>query len=235
MSAADTAGGAVGAGQSDRSSPSDPNRLGHDPGRSHGGGEDATGRGEGGPASVRIIVAYGFWIFLLSDIIMFSAFFASYAVLAGATAGGPAGRELFDLPRVALETGLLLASSFTCGLGAIAAQSRSQIWTQVSLLATGLLGFAFLAIEVQEFAEMVAAGNGPGRSAFLSAFFTLVGCHGLHVGVGLLWLGTMMAQIFAKGFRRQIQHRLLCFNLFWHALDIIWVAVFTIVYLLGAG
>ncbi|MBB5715699.1 cytochrome (ubi)quinol oxidase subunit III [Sphingomonas aerophila] len=213
---------------------------GHDPyalGHGHGGGGDheATGHGEGGPASKRIITGYGFWIFLLSDIVMFSGFFAAYAVLAGETAGGPGGRELFELPRVAIETALLLLSSFTCGLGSVATERRSVFWTQIWLLATGLLGVAFLVLEVQEFVQMVAEGAGPQRSAFLSAFFALVGCHGLHVGVGILWLGTMMAQLWVKGFRADILRRLLCFNLFWHALDIIWVALFTIVYLLGSG
>lgn len=197
--------------------------------------DDAAGRGEGGPASKRIIVGYGFWIFLLSDIIMFSAFFAAYAVLAKQTAGGPTGAQLFEPGRVALETAFLLASSFACGMGGVAMQARSQLWTQVSLLATGLLGFAFIVLEVQEFANMIAEGAGPQRSAFLSAFFTLVGCHGLHVSCGLLWLGTMMAQIWTRGFRPEIVRRLMCFNLFWHALDIIWVALFTIVYLMGAG
>ncbi|MET0744237.1 MAG: cytochrome (ubi)quinol oxidase subunit III [Microvirga sp.] len=199
------------------------------------GNREATGHGEGGPASKRIVVAYGFWIFLLSDIVMFSAFFAAHGVLAGQTAGGPSGRELFDLKRVALETALLLASSFTCGLGSLATARRSMAWTQVWLLATGLLGFAFVVLEVREFAGMIADGAGPGRSAFLSSFFALVGCHGLHVSAGLLWLGTMMAQLWVKGFRPNVLRRLLCFNLFWHALDIIWVALFTIVYLLGVG
>jgi cytochrome o ubiquinol oxidase subunit 3 len=199
------------------------------------GNREATGHGEGGPASKRIVVAYGFWIFLLSDIVMFSAFFAAHGVLAGQTADGPTGRELFDLRRVALETGLLLASSFTCGLGSLATERRSMAWTQVWLLVTGLLGFAFLVLEFREFAGMIADGAGPGRSAFLSSFFALVGCHGLHVSAGLLWLGTMMAQLWVKGFRPNVLRRLLCFNLFWHALDIIWVALFTIVYLLGVG
>ncbi len=209
----------------------DPYHTGHGHGGGHG---EATGRGEGGPASKRIITGYGFWIFLLSDIVMFSGFFAAYAVLAGQTAGGPSGRDLFELPRVAVETALLLLSSFTCGLGSVASERRSMVWTQAGLLATGLLGFAFLVLEVQEFAAMVAQGAGPSRSAFLSAFFALVGCHGLHVSVGLLWLGTMMAQLWVKGFRPDIMRRLLCFNLFWHALDIIWVALFTVVYLMGA-
>ena len=188
-----------------------------------------------GPASKRIIVGFGFWIFLLSDIVMFSAIFATYAVLVGATDGGPAGHDLFHLDKVAVETGLLLASSFTCGMAMVAASVKNVLWTQVALLATGLLGFGFLAIEFVEFATMIADGAGPQRSAFLSAFFTLVGCHGLHVSIGMLWLGTMMAQLWAKGFRDDILRRLLCFTLFWHALDIVWVGVFTIVYLLGAA
>jgi cytochrome o ubiquinol oxidase subunit III len=200
-----------------------------------GGRSPATGRGEGGPASKRVIVGYGFWIFLLSDIVMFSCFFAAYAVLQTATADGPSGKDFFDPTRVAMETGLLLTSSFTCGLSAVATEARSQLWTQFALLVTGLLGVGFLTLEMQEFASLIAAGNGPQRSAFLSSFFTVVGCHGLHVSVGLLWLGTMMAQVFVKGFRPNILRRLLCFNLFWHALDIIWVALFTIVYLIGQG
>jgi cytochrome o ubiquinol oxidase subunit III len=207
----------------------DPNLVGH------GGERGKRGPSESGPAPKRIITGYGFWIFLLSDIVMFSGFFAAYAVLAGATAGGPGPRDLFDPRHVGLETALLLASSFTCGLSAIATQARSQRWTQAGLLATGLLGFGFLVLELQEFIRLVGEGAGPQRSAFLSAFFTLVGCHGAHVGVGLLWLGTMMTQVHVKGFRPDILRRLLCFNLFWHALDIIWVALFTVVYLLGAG
>ncbi len=200
-----------------------------------GGRNDARGHGEGGPASKRVIVGYGFWIFLLSDIVMFSAFFAAHAVLQTATAGGPSGRDLFDPTSIAIETACLLLSSFTCGMSAVATEARSQIWTQVSLLVTGLLGVAFLVLEAHDFARMIAAGAGPQRSAFLSSFFAVVGCHGLHVSAGLLWLGTMMAQVFVKGFRPNIVRRLLCFNLFWHVLDIIWVALFTIVYLIGEG
>jgi cytochrome o ubiquinol oxidase subunit III len=189
----------------------------------------------GGHLSKRVVTGYGFWIFLLSDIIMFSAFFATYAVLVGETAGGPSGRDLFDLQNVAIETGCLLASSFTCGLASIAAQSRNHSWFYCAMAATFVLGLCFVGIEAHEFAGMVARGAGPTRSAFLSAFFTLVGCHGLHVTAGLLWLLTMMAQVFAKGFRADILRRMLCFSLFWHALDIIWVALFTVVYLMGAG
>jgi cytochrome o ubiquinol oxidase subunit III len=190
---------------------------------------------EAGPAPKRIVVGYGFWIFLLSDFVMFSGFFAAYAVLSGATAGGPSGRTLFDLANVAIETGCLLLSSFTCGLASLAVQQRSQLWTQVALAVTGLLGLVFVILEVREFWDMAAQGAGPGRSAFLTAFFTLVGCHGLHVTLGGLWLATMMAQIWFKGFKPTILLRFYCFSLFWHALDIIWVAIFTLVYLVGAG
>jgi cytochrome o ubiquinol oxidase subunit 3 len=183
----------------------------------------------------RIVVGYGFWIFLLSDIIMFSALFASYAVLVGATAGGPSGRELFNLGNVGLETACLLLSSFTCGLASIGARTRNGLWFYGAMAATFILGVAFLAIEIHEFMNMIALGAGPTRSAFLSAFFTLVGCHGLHVTIGLLWLLTMMAQVFAKGYRPDILRRVLCFSLFWHALDIVWVALFTVVYLMGVA
>jgi cytochrome o ubiquinol oxidase subunit 3 len=191
--------------------------------------------GHEGPASKRIVTGYGFWIFLLSDFVMFSGFFASYAVLIGQTAGGPKGAEIFDLRNVAVETGCLLMSSFTCGLASIAAGARNRLWFQIAMAVTCVLGLSFLAIEFNEFASLVARGAGPSRSAFLSAFFSLVGCHGLHVSAGILWLLTMMAQVFAKGFRADIQRRFLCFALFWHALDIIWVAVFSVVYLLGSA
>jgi cytochrome o ubiquinol oxidase subunit 3 len=167
--------------------------------------------------------------------VMFSALFATYAVLLGQTAGGPSGRDLFDLRNVAIETGFLLASSFTCGLASIAADTRNTTWFQLAMAVTCAFGLGFLILEGQEFASLVARGAGPTRSAFLSAFFTLVGCHGLHVSAGILWLLTMMAQVFAKGFRADIQRRILCFALFWHALDIIWIAVFTVVYLLGSA
>jgi len=140
---------------------------------------------------------------------------------------------LFDRKLVAVETLALLLSSFVCGLAMITAKRKNMAWTQIWLLATGALGLVFLGIELFEFGKMIGEGAGPQRSAFLSSFFTLVGCHGAHVTAGLLWLGTMMAQIWAKGFRQDIIRRLLCFSVFWHALDIIWVAIFTIVYLIG--
>ncbi len=208
----------------------DPYRLGRTGSERHPGSEHA---GKSLP-SKRIITGYGFWIFLLSDILMFAAFFATYAVLSGSTAGGPTGRQLFDLGNTAIETGCLLASSFTCGLASIAAAHRRALFFYVWMSVTFVLGLAFLGLEIREFMGLVAQGAGPSRSAFLSAFFTLVGCHGLHVGCGLLWLLTMMAQVFAKGFRADILRRVLCFSLFWHALDIIWVALFTVVYLIGS-
>jgi cytochrome o ubiquinol oxidase subunit 3 len=191
--------------------------------------------GHEGPAPKRIVTGYGFWIFLLSDFVIFSCFFASHAVLLRQTAGGPSGAQLFDLRSVAAETACLLLSSFTCGLATIAADMRNARWYQTAMAVTCLLGLCFLALEGREFHDLVARGAGPTRSAFLSSFFTLVGCHGLHVSAGILWLLTMMAQVFAKGFRADICRRLLCFALFWHALDIIWVAIFSVVYLVGSA
>lgn len=201
-------------------------------GLTHVGSED-TGLGHRGPESKSIVVPYGFWLFVLSDMILFSALFATYATLVNATDGGPTTNELFDRGLVAIETVALLVSSFTCGLAIIAAKRKNMMWTQLWLFVTGLLGFVFLSIEIYEFMKLVAEGAPPQRSAFLSAFFTLVGCHGLHVTAGLLWIGTMMAQIWAKGFHEHVTRRLLCLSVFWHALDIIWVAIFTIVYLIG--
>jgi cytochrome o ubiquinol oxidase subunit 3 len=211
----------------------DPHRLGH---RAHEHAEPAAGAGHGatGPASKRIIVGYGFWIFLLSDIVMFSAFFATYAVLQGQTAGGPTAKQIVDLNRVAIETTALLLSSFTCGLSFAATNAKNKLWTQVFLAVTGALGLIFVLLELQEFIELAQQGATPQRSAFLSAFYALVGCHGLHVTIGGMWLATMMAQLQVKGFRHEIMHRLICFNLFWHALDIIWVALFSVVYLMGS-
>jgi cytochrome o ubiquinol oxidase subunit 3 len=183
----------------------------------------------------RLVVAYGFWIFLISDIIMFAAFFATYAVLTDSTAGGPAGRDLFQVRTVAVETGCLLLSSFSCGLAMIGARFGSNRLFHGAMAVTFLLGATFLWLEVHEFAHMVGEGAGPTRSGFLSAFFALIGCHGIHVTAGLLWLLTMMAQVIAKGYRADILRRLLCFSLFWHTLDIIWVALFSLVYLVGVA
>src|SRR5262245_25860600 len=195
--------------------------------------ELARGRGGGGPASKRIVVAYGFWIFILSDMVMFSALFAAYAVLRDNTAGGPTGAELFDLRKVFIETMCLLLSSYTCGLGALSAERRQPARFLIFALLTFVLGAAFLYIEVTEFAGMVAKGAGPSRSAFLSAFFTLVGTHGVHVTGGLIALIYLAVQVLVLGLRPAVLRRLLCWSLFWHALDIVWVGVFTLVYLMG--
>ena len=190
---------------------------------------------EAGPAPKRVIIGFGFWIFLLSDIVMFSALFASYAVLAKATAGGPTGAQLFNQLNVAMETAFLLLSSYTCGLMSLAVNSRRHLATYFGAAVTFLLGAAFLTLELREFQDMIAMGATPQRSAFLSAFFTLVGCHGLHVTIGLIWLVLMMVQLAMRGFRPVVERRMLCFSLFWHALDIIWVAIFSVVYLIGSA
>lgn len=211
---------------------SDPYRLGRSSGSQRSPRTEHAGKAL---ASKRIVTGYGFWIFLISDIIMFSAFFAAYVVLVRETAGGPSGHDLFDLGNVEIETACLLGSSFSCGLASLAGAARNKLWFYAAMTATFLLGLGFLGLEIHEFAGMVAKGAGATRSAFLSAFFALVGCHGLHVTIGLLWLLTMMAQVAAKGFRADILRRLLCFGLFWHTLDIIWVALFTVVYCTGVG
>lgn len=206
----------------------DPHRLGH-----RDLPDAPLSVSESGPAEKRVVAGFGFWVFLLSDIVMFSALFATYAVLRDQTAGGPGAAQLFQRPTVAVETVALLLSSFTCGLAMLAARRSRKGLTLCFLGLTLLLGVVFLAIELHEFADLLRQGAGPGRSAFLSAFFTLVGCHGLHVTAGLLWAITLVAQINAHGFPANIMRRLACFGLFWHALDIVWVAVFTVVYLFG--
>ena len=186
---------------------------------------------ERGPSPRRVIVGYGFWLFLLSDIIVFSALFAAYAVLAGRTAGGPAGAQLFHRDNVLVETGCLLLSSFTCAMMSLAVEVRRRGLMVAGAVLTLVLGAAFLGLELTEFAGMIARGAGPSRSAFLSAFFALVGMHGLHVSIGLCWLVSMVAQVFTLGWRPMVIDRLACLSLFWHALDIVWIGVFTIVYL----
>jgi cytochrome o ubiquinol oxidase subunit 3 len=184
-----------------------------------------------GPAPTRVVAGFGFWLFLLSDILIFAALFAAYAVLSGETAGGPAGAALFDKPHVFIETACLLASSVTCGFGSLAMQRADARSTWIWMVATFVLGATFLGLEVSEFGRMLAVGAGPSRSAFLSAFFALVGTHGLHVSIGLAWLVVMLLQMATLGFQPMVSRRFFCFALFWHALDIVWVGVFTIVYL----
>ena len=196
--------------------------------------ELAHGHGGGGPAPTRTVVAYGFWIFILSDVTMFTALFAAYAVLAGRTADGPTASDVINLRHVFIETVCLLLSSYACGLGALSAERRRPGRYLVFAALTFALGAAFLFIEISDFVDMAKAGAVPSRSAFLSAFWTLVGMHGVHVTTGLVWLAYMAAQVAAKGLKPHVLRRLLCFSLFWHALDIIWVGVLTLVYLMGA-
>jgi len=197
--------------------------------------QQVVGASEAGPAPKQIVVAYGFWIFLLSDIVMFSTLFAAYAVLVQATAGGPSRAELFHQKTVAIETACLLVSSYTCGLMSLSIEAQRRAMTYLAALVTFALGGMFLTLEIREFSNMVAHGATPERSAFLSSFFALVGCHGLHVSIGLLWLAIMMLHVALKGFRDSVKRRLRCFALFWHTLDIIWVCIFSVVYLMGVA
>ena len=175
----------------------------------------------------------GFWIYLMSDCLIFAVLFAVYAVLGRSFAAGPAGSDLFDLSLVAVNTGLLLFSSLTFGLAMISMQHGQKKAVLGWLAITALLGAGFLGLEIYEFFHLIAEGAGPQRSAFLSAFFTLVGAHGLHVTFGLIWLITLMVQVQKIGLTQDNQRRLLCLSMFWHFLDVIWIGVFTFVYLMG--
>ena len=175
----------------------------------------------------------GFWIYLMSDCLIFAILFACYAVLGGNLAAGPGPKDLFELPLVALNTAMLLFSSITYGFAMLAMQRQAKGQMLVWLAITGLFGAAFLGIELYEFSNLIHEGATPQRSAFLSAFFTLVGTHGLHVTFGLVWLVTLMVQVSRHGLILANQRRLMCLSLFWHFLDVIWIGVFTFVYLLG--
>jgi cytochrome o ubiquinol oxidase subunit III len=175
----------------------------------------------------------GFWIYLMSDCLVFAVLFATYGVLSGNYAGGPGPQELFDLSLVAVNTTMLLLSSITYGFAMLSSYRNSVGATQLWLAVTGLFGAAFLGIELYEFAHMIHEGAGPQRSAFLSSFFTLVGTHGLHVTFGIVWLTTLMVQIGKHGLNKANARRLACLSLFWHFLDVIWIGVFTFVYLMG--
>lgn len=179
--------------------------------------------------------ALGFWIYLMTDCVLFASLFATYVILRDNTASGPSAAAIFDMPSVLMETLLLLTSSFTCGLAVIASKAGRKQWALAALGVTFVLGIGFLAFELTEFANLVQEGNGWQTSAFLSAFFTLVGTHGLHISIGLLWLGAMMWQIARRGFTEGVSRRLGLFGMFWHFLDIIWIFIFTIVYLMGVA
>lgn len=175
----------------------------------------------------------GFWIYLMTDVVLFATLFATYMVLRDSTAGGPAGEDIFELPFVLVETILLLTSSFTAGLMALAMRRQKNTQTLWWLLVTFLLGAAFLAMEVSEFAKLANEGHGWWQSAFLSAFFTLVGTHGLHIFFGLLWAAVLFVQVVKKKLTSPVSRRLALFGMFWHFLDVVWIFIFTIVYLMG--
>ncbi|MDN5567293.1 MAG: cytochrome o ubiquinol oxidase subunit III [Paracoccus sp. (in: a-proteobacteria)] len=175
----------------------------------------------------------GFWIYLMSDCLIFAVLFAVYAVLGHNYAGGPGPKELFDLNLVALNTAMLLLSSITYGFAMLEMARKRQTMMLIWLAVTGLFGAAFLSIELYEFSHLIHEGATPGRSAFLSAFFTLVGTHGLHVTFGTIWLITLIVQVLRWGLTPSNMRRLMCLSLFWHFLDVIWIGVFTFVYLMG--
>jgi len=201
----------------------------HPGGHGHGHDDHDHGHHDAGGNTV-----FGFWVYLMSDCLIFAGLFATFAVLSNATAGGPTAKELFDLRFVLVETFLLLFSSLTFGFAMISAGKRNLAGLYGWLAVTALFGLGFLGMELYEFHHLIHEGAGPGRSAFLSAFFTLVGTHGLHVASGLLWMAVLVIQIAKNGLTARNTTRLACLSLFWHFLDIIWIGVFTIVYLLGA-
>ncbi|CAA0095259.1 Cytochrome bo(3) ubiquinol oxidase subunit 3 [Zhongshania aliphaticivorans] len=176
----------------------------------------------------------GFWLYLMSDCLIFAALFATYGVLSQNYAGGPSGADLFDLPLVALNTSFLLFSSITYGFAMLQMQQRKLQGTMIWLAITGVFGAAFLGLELYEFYHLIHVGATPQRSAFLSAFFTLVGTHGLHVSLGIIWLVTLLFQLRKHGLTTANRRRLFCLSMFWHFLDVIWIGVFTVVYLMGS-
>lgn len=179
------------------------------------------------------IKAFGFWVYLMSDLVIFAILFATFMVLGQNYAGGPGPKQLFDLPYLFAETMLLLTSSVAYGFAMVAMQQEKRGAVLAGLVIAFLLGAGFVAMEIHEFQGLILAGNGPSRSAFLSSFFALVGTHGTHVSFGLLWMAVMMLQVITKGFTAGVRSRLMRLSLFWHFLDIVWVGVFTVVYLRG--
>jgi cytochrome o ubiquinol oxidase subunit III len=176
---------------------------------------------------------FGFWLYLMSDLIIFATLFATFAVLGRNYANGPTGKEFFDLPYLLGETMFLLFSSVTYGLVMLAVHDGKKQWVLSGLAVTFLLGLGFVSLEINEFHGLIAAGFGPDRSAFLSSFFTLIGTHGAHVTFGLIWMAVMIGQVAVKGLTSPVQSRLMRLSMFWHFLDIIWIGIFSIVYLMG--
>lgn len=177
---------------------------------------------------------FGFWVYIMTDCILFASLFATYAVLRGGSFGGPTEKEIFDLPFILTETLILLTSSFTCGLAMLAVYRQRKQQALIWFGITFALGAAFLGMELYEFAHLIHEGNSPQSSAFLSAFFTLVGTHGLHITIGLLWIGVLCVQVVRRGLTPHVSRRLGLLSLFWHFLDIVWIFIFTIVYMVGA-
>jgi len=177
---------------------------------------------------------FGFWTYVMTDCVLFASLFATYAVLHGNTFGGPSGHELFKLPYVLTETMILLTSSFTCGLAMLAAQARDKKQVLIWLGVTFLLGASFLGLELSEFHKMVVEGNSWRRSGFLSSYFTLIGTHGLHITFGLIWMAVAGWFTYAKGLTESMRKRLTLLSIFWHFLDVVWIFIFTIVYLYGS-
>ncbi|ABE58313.1 cytochrome o ubiquinol oxidase subunit III [Chromohalobacter israelensis] len=176
---------------------------------------------------------FGFWVYLMSDLVIFGSLFATYAVLMNGTAGGPSGADIFELPLILISTFLLLFSSFTYGMAVLAMNADRVSQVRGWLILTFFLGAGFIGLEIYEFHHLIAEGFGPDRSAFLSSFFTLVGTHGLHVTFGLIWMLVMIVQLSTKGLNDMTRPRIMCLSLFWHFLDIVWICVFTFVYLMG--
>ena len=185
------------------------------------------------PPDTVAVQTFGFWIYLMSDLIIFATLFATFAVFSRSYAGGPTGKELFDLRYTLGETLFLLCSSVAYGLVMLAVHAGKKKWVLLGLVVTFLLGLGFVSMEINEFHGLVAAGHGPDRSAFLSGFFTLVGTHGTHVTFGLIWMAVMMGQVAVKGLTSPVQSRLMRLSMFWHFLDLIWIGIFSIVYLMG--
>jgi cytochrome o ubiquinol oxidase subunit 3 len=177
--------------------------------------------------------AFGFWLYLMTDLILFSAIFATFAVIGRNYADGPMGKDLFHLPYVFGETMFLLFSSAVCGLAVLAMHNDKKGLALIGLALTFLLGLGFISMEINEFHHMILEGNGPERSGFLSAFFTLVGTHGTHVTFGLIWMAVIMGQVVIKGLTTPVRSRLMRLSMFWHFLDIVWIGIFTFVYLMG--
>ena len=188
---------------------------------------------EGTHSDTVAMQTFGFWIYLMSDLILFATLFATFIVLGRNYASGPMGKELFDLPYLLGETLFLLFSSATYGLVMQAVHDGKKKWVLIGLAVTFLLGLGFVSMEINEFHGLIAAGHGPDKSAFLSSFFTLVGTHGAHVTFGLIWMAVMMGQVAVKGLTSPVQSRLLRLSMFWHFLDIVWIGIFSIVYLMG--